>query len=132
MQTGSEPERARQKHSFRSWQPVPVFFFRTITKHKTVLHQLALDRFDRSAHSLVSERQESSKRQREQTGIERIRSVVLGKSLLVRAESARANLGMNLVANLPPSSDSVGGVASRFLHEFMGSVERVPRHPFGM
>src|ERR1700737_4929350 len=132
MQTGNHPERARQKHAFSPRQSVYAFFFGSITKHETVLHELALDRFDRSAHSLVGKRQKTPERHHEQARVESIRSVILGKGFLVRAESARANFGMDLITNLPPPADTFCGGASAFLHQFNSPIESNPRHHFRM
>src|SRR5438067_1136422 len=116
MKTGSHPERARQKHTFSPRQSVHAFFFGSITKHQTVSHQFALDRFDSSANAFVRKRQESSKRHREQTRIKGIGTVVLSKSVLIPAESALANLGMNLIASLSPPGDTFRSSASTFFH----------------
>ena len=96
------------------------------------MHQLAFDRFDRSAHSLVGKWQESRERHPEQARVESIRSVILGKGFLVRAESARANFGMNLIANLPPPTDMFRSRASASLHQFNSTIKSHPRHHFGM
>src|SRR5205807_3099869 len=116
MQTGGHPERARQKHTFSPRQSVHAFFFGSITKHQTVSHQFALDRFDSSANAFVRKRQESSKWHREQTRIKGIGTVVLSKSVLIPAESALANFGMNLIANLSPPPDPFVGRTSALLH----------------
>src|SRR5438105_3256842 len=132
MQTGNHPERARQKHAFSARQSVHTFFFGPITKHETVLHELALDRFDRPAHSLIGKRQEPRKRHHEQTRIEGIRSVILRKGFLVWAISPRANFGMDFIANLPPPTDMFRRRTSAFLHQFNSAIESDPRHHFGM
>src|SRR2546421_6961700 len=130
MQTVDHPERARQKHTFSPGQSVHTFFFGSITKHETILHQLAFDRFDRSAYSIVAKRQESGERHHEQTRVESIRSVILSKGVLARAESARANFRMNLIANLLPPAGTVRGRASAILHQFNSTIESDPRHHF--
>src|SRR5712671_4966045 len=122
MQTGSHPERARQKNTFPARQSIHAFFLGPITKHQTVLHQFALDRFDCSAHPFVRKRQKSSKRHLEQTRIKGIRTVVLSKSFLTRAESALANFRVDLIANLSPPAGTVRGHASAFLHQFNSAV----------
>src|ERR1700716_3057671 len=132
MQTGSQPERARQKHAFSARQSVHAFFFRSITKHESVLPELALDRFDRPAYSLVRKWQESRERHHEQARIERIRSEVLRESFLGLTDPAHANFGMNLVASLPPPSDAIRGPAAAFFHQLNSAVEGHPRHHFGM
>ena len=132
MQTGGQPERARKKHSFPPGQSIHAFFFGSIAKHETVSHQFALDRFDRPAHSPVGKWQEPGKRHLEQARVERIRSVILRKSFFVRAESARANFGMDLIANLPPPADMFRGRASAFRHQFNSAIECHPGHHFGM
>src|SRR5438132_13550978 len=91
MQTGDHPERARQKHTFSPRQSVHAFFFGFVAKHETVLHQLAFDRFNRPAYSLVGKRQKPGKRHHEQARVKSIRSVILSKGFLSRTESTRAN-----------------------------------------
>src|SRR5260370_1080322 len=56
MQTRSQPKRARQKNTFLARQTVNAFLGRPITQNQTVLHQLALNRNDRSANTLVRRR----------------------------------------------------------------------------
>src|SRR6202011_4328430 len=120
------------KDSFPPRQSVYGFFFGPIAKHEAVLHELAFDRFDRPAHSLVGKWQEPGKRHHEQARVESIRSVILRKGLLVRTESARANFRMDLIANFLPPTDISCGRASAFLHQFNSTVEGHPRHHFGM
>src|ERR1700736_2224474 len=132
MQTGNHPERARQKHTFPSWQSVHAFFLGPIANHETRLWQPAFDRFDRPPYSLVGKRQKTRERHHEQARIERVRSIVLRKSFLGLTESARANVRMDLIANLPPPADAICGPAAAFLHQFNCTVEGHPRHHFGM
>src|SRR5947207_9835980 len=131
MQTGCQPERARQKHPFSSGQPIHTFFFGSIAKHETVSHQLAFDRFNRPAHSLVGKWQESRAQHPEQARVESIRSVILGKGFLFPTESARANLRMDLIANLPPPID-ISSRTSALFHQFNRAIKSHPCHHFGM
>ena len=132
MQTGDEPERARQKYSFSARQSIYVFLLRSITQYQTVLHQLPFNRLDRPAHSFVGERQESGKRHHQQTGVERIRSVILDKRLLLLTVSVRANLSMDLIANFSPTTNISVGRTPAFLYQFNSTIEGHPGHHFGM
>src|SRR6516165_705019 len=96
MQTGGEPKRARQKHTLASRQTVDVFLSRPVTQNKTVLQKLAFDFCNRSANALVRCRQKAEQRQREQTGVERVRSVKLGERFFVDVVAALTNFVVNL------------------------------------
>src|SRR5207249_9352431 len=93
---------------------------------------LTFNRFDRSTNSLIGKLKEPGERHQEQTRVESIRSVILRKSFFVRAESARANFAMDLIANLPPPTDMFRGRASASLHQFNSAIKSHPRHHFGM
>src|ERR1700684_2331560 len=115
MQAIGKPERARQKNTFTAWQSVDAFFLGPITKHKAVLHQLAFNCVDCPANPFVSSWQEASQWHHEQTRIQCIGAVNLGKSFLPRVITALAYFGVNLIANfLPPIDVSIPGTATFF------------------
>ena len=88
------------------------------------------DRFDSAAHTLISGRQKASHRHQEQTGIERIRPVKLGKGFFIDVVTAFANFRVDLIANFLPALKVFVGRAATFLNKFNGAIKRHPSHHF--
>src|SRR3977135_1831703 len=124
MQGIGEPKRAWEKNAFPSRQSVHVFFV-AITKHESILHELAFDRFDRAADAFIACWQKTGAWQNHKhTGVERVGTVELGKRLLFLVVTAFANFEKNLVADLCPSFEIF---VRRILAGF-GQLDRAIKH----
>src|SRR2546428_13358369 len=105
MQAIGQPEGTRQENAVTTWESIDAYFLRTITEHKTVLNQLAFNRFDCPAHTLVRDWQKADQRHHEKARIHGIGAVKLGEGFFRSAISAFANLGVDLITDVQPALD---------------------------
>src|SRR5882672_4002179 len=74
-----------------------------VPQHKSVAHQLFLDRLDRAANARVRRGKEAYRGQHQDAGVEQLRSIGFDKRILLAIETFFADISTDAIAQSPPS-----------------------------
>src|SRR5947208_17140709 len=96
-----------------------------IAEDEAVLHQLALDRFDRASDAWVGRGQEADEREHEEGRVEFARPVRLRKRAELLVLAALADLLVDLVPQPAPAVD--GHLESLLLYRPQRAIKGAPR-----
>src|SRR6476646_6765699 len=98
-----QPKRAWKKYSFVARQSIHARFLWPIAQHETIVHQFAFNCLNRAANTFVTNRQKTAERHCKKARVQRIGSINLCESFLLRVIAALANFSVNLIANFLPA-----------------------------
>src|SRR6202034_833345 len=87
---GDQPKAARQKNTF-SWRQTIDVSLGSIPQHKTVNHELPLDRRDGAAHTWIVCRQEADEGYQQQTCVKLAAAEALREGVALAVESELTN-----------------------------------------
>jgi hypothetical protein len=122
-----EPEAAHQECAFARRKTVASVFGFVPEHELAVYDQLLLDGVERALCARIHGRQEADDGKQQQTRIQLFGAVRLHEAAELRIESSIANLGMDLVGDIPPAFRFCLGDTL-----LCGAIEGDPCHNFGM